>query len=343
MSGNWKLEDFDFELNEELIARYPAKNREDSRLLVVDRRDGTISARDKFSQILQYVQKGDLLVFNNTKVSKRRVFLLTSKGRIHECIFLEEDNGQWHVLLKNSAKLKQDEVLQDASGHFRFQFIRGREKTFLHPFVVLTEEIFDRIGTIPIPPYLQRSAEPQDEIRYQTIFASVPGSVAAPTAGLHFSEDLKNKLLEREIGLLEITLQVGYGTFAPLQPDQIENKKLHEETYYISPNSAELLNRTKGKNRIISIGSTTLRALESSYDIKNGKFKSGNYSTQIFLNPDDKVYSVDGLITNFHLPKSSLILLVAAFAGKELTISAYKYAIQNKFRFYSYGDAMLIL
>jgi S-adenosylmethionine:tRNA ribosyltransferase-isomerase len=207
----------------------------------------------------------------------------------------------------------------------------------------LTEEVFDRIGTIPIPPYLRRRAESSDEVRYQTVYAKVPGSVAAPTAGLHFTESLKTSLSNMGVGLAELTLSVGYGTFAPLEESQILEKKLHEESYEISESTAKLLNQTRKKGRIIAVGTTTLRALESSYEKSTNTYKSGTASTDIFITPDDTIASIDGLVTNFHLPASSIILLVAAFAGKDLVMKAYHKAIAEKYRFYSYGDAMLIL
>lgn len=340
----WKLEEFQFDLDEDLIAKYPPRNREDSRLLTLNRNNGEIKIEDNFSAILNYLREGDILVFNNTKVSKRRVYLLTEKGRIHECVFLEEREGSWYTLIRNSSKLRNGHILYDTSGKIEFLFSRRSDgRLYLKPSKPLTEEIFETIGSIPIPPYLKRKAEPSDEVRYQTVFAKVPGSVAAPTAALHFTEPLKNSLLERGIKILEITLRVGYGTFAPLEESQIQNKKLHREEYHISEECAEILNEYKGKTRIIAVGSTTLRALESSYDKEERKYRHGSHSTEIFLYPGDKIESIDGLFTNFHLPGSSIILLVAAFGTKELVMKAYHLAIQNKMRFFSYGDSMLII
>ena len=340
----WKLEEFQFELEEDLIAKYPARNREDSRLLTLNREKKEMKIEDRFSKIFDYLREGDILVFNNTKVSKRRVYLLTKSGRIHESVLLEEREGSWYTLIRNSSKLRNGDILYDTSGKIEFHFSRRSDgRIYLKPSKSLTEEIFETIGSIPIPPYLKRKADLSDEVRYQTVYAKVPGSVAAPTAGLHFTDSLKNSLLEKGIKILEITLRVGYGTFAPLQEFQIQNKKLHKEDYHISEECAEILNEFKGKSRIISVGSTTLRALESAFDKEKKKFTPGNHSTDIFLYPGDNIESIDGLITNFHLPGSSILLLVAAFASKELVMKAYNLAIQNKMRFYSYGDSMLII
>jgi S-adenosylmethionine:tRNA ribosyltransferase-isomerase len=339
----WSLQDYNFELEDALIARFPPPHREDARLLVVNRATSSLQSEPNFPCLLSYLQKGDLLVFNNTKVSKRRVFLRTPKGKLHECIFLEENKGAWYCLVRNSAKIKEGDLLQEVSGHIEFRYSRSGGKSYLLPSEALTEEVFDRIGTIPIPPYLRRRAESSDEVRYQTVYAKVPGSVAAPTAGLHFTESLKTSLSNMGVGLAELTLSVGYGTFAPLEESQILEKKLHSESYEISESTAKLLNQTRKKGRIIAVGTTTLRALESSYEKSTNTYKSGTASTDIFITPDDTIASIDGLVTNFHLPASSILLLVAAFTGKDLVMKAYHKAIAEKYRFYSYGDAMLIL
>lgn len=342
MEENWNLDEFDFPLEEELIARYPPMVRGTSRLLRVHCKTGSMQIENSFSEIQRYLKPGDILVLNNTRVSKRRVFLLTQSGRIHESIFLEDLGETWRVLLRNVSKLKKGEVLSDGSGNFQFELIRKDEAIFLRPSAKLTEDIFEKIGTIPIPPYLKRNAEPLDEVRYQTVYASVPGSVAAPTAGLHFTSELKEELSRKGILFMEVTLRVGYGTFAPLTVSQIEKKELHEESYYIPPDVAEVLNRNYKKNRIISVGTTTLRALESSWDTIHLRFREGHASTKKFIMPDDRIQTVDGLITNFHLPKSSLLLLVSALTGKKLLMDAYRKAIENRMKFFSYGDAMFL-
>jgi S-adenosylmethionine:tRNA ribosyltransferase-isomerase len=341
---NWNLEDYTFELDDSLIAKYPPAERGDSRLMVLQRSPANIQSYPKFSALEEHLREGDLLVFNNTKVSKRRVFLQTPKGRLHECIFLEEVGDEWYCLLRNSSKVKEGNVLFDVSGHIEFTFSRREGKSFLKPSEPLSEAVFDRIGTIPIPPYLKRRADSSDEVRYQTVYAKVPGSVASPTAGLHFTDSLKEALTSKGVQMTELTLSVGYGTFAPLEESQIREKKLHRESFEISESTADLLTKSRARGkRILAVGTTTLRALESCYQPSTGLYKSGSASTEIFITPEDTIRSIDGLLTNFHLPASSILLLVAAFVGKDLLLRSYQQAIQERYRFYSYGDAMLIL
>ncbi|MCB1142788.1 MAG: tRNA preQ1(34) S-adenosylmethionine ribosyltransferase-isomerase QueA [Leptospiraceae bacterium] len=344
----WNIQDFQFDLDESLIAKYPRQSRDQSRLMVLDRKEQSIRSEKMFLRILDYLKQGDTLVFNNTRVSKRRLYLLTKQKRFHEVIFLEPSQYpkplSWYCLIRNSAKLHEGDSLFDTSGKYDFEFHRGESgKTYLTPGIAMEEEIFEKIGTIPIPPYLKRRAEALDEERYQTVFAEVPGSVASPTAALHFSPELLERLKSIGVGIAHLTLLVGYGTFAPLEESQIREKKLHPEEFNISEETAVLLNSAREKGRIISVGTTTLRALESSYDFKEKKFFPQRSKTDLFLGPGDTISSCDGLITNFHLPGSSLMFLVSAFAGKNFIMSAYERAIREKYRFFSYGDAMLIL
>lgn len=339
------LEEFEFELPEDRIARYPAKNRDESRLMVVEVGSEKIQVEDTFKNIVSYLKEGDVLIGNHTKVSKRRVYLKTQL-RTHEAMFLETKDGLWRCKIRNSRKLKTGDRLQDVKTGLRFFRVEGKEEefVFLKPDQELQEEDFQTIGEIPIPPYLKREANSEDEIRYQTLFAKTPGSVAAPTAGLHFSESLFQTLKEKKVQICTLELTVGYGTFQPLTEENFQNKKLHREEFFLEESSASVLNLAKKEGRrILSIGTTTLRALESTFDPKTKTFRSGRGATELFLQPNDKLQSCEGLITNFHLPGSSLLLLVSAFAGKELILRAYQKAIQEEFRFYSYGDAMLIL
>ncbi|MBK8394761.1 MAG: tRNA preQ1(34) S-adenosylmethionine ribosyltransferase-isomerase QueA [Leptospiraceae bacterium] len=342
------LSKFDFHLPDELIARYPAKNRDESRLLVLNKQTKSIVFENVFKNIENFLLPNDILVYNQTRVSKRRVFLQNKSGREFECIFLEKildlGNEKWKVLIKNVRKLKLGETLFTKDENIYFTLNRNEVgDIFLYPSIPISEDVFEKIGTIPIPPYLKRKAEESDKERYQTIFASTPGSVAAPTAGLHFTEELKFNLQKKGITFTEVELCIGYGTFSPLTVEQIQEKKLHEEEFYIPETTLNLLNEAKGKRRIIAIGTTSLRTLESSYDRATGKYVKTSGITNIFIQPGDSVDSIEGLITNFHLPESSLLLLVAAFAGTEFILEAYHKAIENKMRFYSYGDAMLIL
>ncbi|AKP28061.1 S-adenosylmethionine:tRNA ribosyltransferase-isomerase [Leptospira interrogans serovar Manilae] len=341
------LKEFEFILSEERIARYPVANRDESRLMVLDVNTGTISSEPSFKNVISYLKEGDLLVANHTKVSKRRVYLRSkTKARIHEAMFLEEKESLWKCKIRNSKKLKMGEQLCDEkTKQILFTIERKEEEfVFLKPKHSLQEEDFQQIGEIPIPPYLKRNADSEDEIRYQTLFAKTPGSVAAPTAGLHFSENIFKTLKEKKIQFCTLELKVGYGTFQPLTEENFQNQKLHKEEFFLEESSAQMLNLAKKeRRRIFSIGTTTLRALESAYDPVTNTFCSGPGVTELFILPENKLQSCQGLITNFHLPGSSLLLLVSAFAGKELILKAYRKAIQEKFRFYSYGDAMLIL
>lgn len=340
---NIDLSEYSFELPDELIAVYPAEKRDHSRLFIADRKDRTFQTDRFFYDLGKFLKRGDLLVFNRTKVSRRRVFLKTETGRQHECMFLTEENSGWHCLIRNSAKLKENHKLFSISGK-EFQYRNLNGKSFLISNDRVTEDFFEKDGTVPIPPYLKRKAEDSDNERYQTIFAESAGSAAAPTAGLHFTERLKTELENQGINFADVCLHVGYGTFAPLTLDQILSGKLHSEHFSISEKTAELCNRTRNQgNRVISVGTTSLRALESCYDRKNRQYLPADSETDIFLKPGDEIFSIDGLITNFHLPESSLLLLVSCFGGKDFVLSAYRKAIEEKFRFYSFGDAMLLI
>lgn len=342
------LNEFDFHLPEEQIARFPAKNRDESRLLLVDRSKEKFWEGPKFRDIRDWLQPGDVLVYNDTKVSYRRVYLQVESGRIHESIFLEtvdESDKVWTCILKNRAKLKLGEVLFPVGfPQFVFQFDgKDKELSILVAKEQISDSDFEVFGTIPIPPYLKRTAMEEDKERYQTIFAKKTGSVAAPTAGLHFTDALKEDLIQRGVAFVPVNLQVGYGTFRPLTTEQWQTKTLHKEKYEITEETANQLNdaRKEGR-RVIAIGTTSLRVLETVFDSQQQKYKVGSSQTDIFLSPGDNIQSVQGLITNFHLPKSSLLLLVSAFAKSRLVMDSYQYALQNQFRFYSYGDSMFL-
>lgn len=342
------LEEFDFHLPEEQIARFPAKNRDESRLLLVDKSKETFWEAPHFRNIGQWLRPGDVLVFNDTKVSYRRVFLQVESGRIHESIFLEtvdDSSLVWTCILKNRAKLKLGDNLWPVgfpNFHFRYDG-KEEELSLLVSDKEISDSDFEIFGTIPIPPYLKRKVNEEDKIRYQTIFAKKSGSVAAPTAGLHFTDSLKEELVQLGIEFVPVNLQVGYGTFRPLTAEQWQTKTLHKEKYEITEDTATRLNTAKKEGRrIIAIGTTSLRVLETVFDSQQQKYKVGLGQTDIFLSPGDNIKSVQGLITNFHLPKSSLLLLVSAFANSRLVMNVYRYALQNHFRFYSYGDSMFL-
>lgn len=344
---HFKYPEFNFELPEELIAKFPVVKRDESRLMIVNRKSSEIRIEKSFKEVINYIKKNDILVFNSTKVSKRRVYLENEAGRVFEVVFLEKfgitGEKEWKCLIRNQNKLKINTTLIHPKTNHKFTYYKVSDIAILKSENALTESIFDEIGNIPIPPYLKRKATAEDEIRYQTIFAKKPGSVAAPTAGLHFTEELKSELIEKGVKLCEVELQIGYGTFGSLTEKNFTEKKLHLEQYQISYETADALNQSRGVGRVISIGTTSLRALESTYDISEKKYKPFNGTTDLFILPEDSIHSIDGLITNFHLPASSLLFLVSAFAGKDLILEAYRIAVKEKMRFFSYGDAMLIL
>lgn len=342
------LQEFDFHLPDEQIAKFPLGNRDESRLLVVDRTEGKHWEAPLFRDIAELIRPGDVFVYNETKVSYRRVYLQVESGRIHESIFLESEdpgNQTWLCILKNRAKLKLGDILSPVGfPNFSFSFQGPKEElSVLYSEKSISDSDFEIFGNIPIPPYLKRNVTEEDKVRYQTIFANRSGSVAAPTAGLHFTEKLKEELRTKGVEFLPVELQIGYGTFRPLTTEQWQTKTLHRENYSVSVATATKLNEARKEGRrIIAVGTTTLRVLESVFDSQLKTYKVGSSQTDIFLSPGDNIQSVQGLITNFHLPKSSLLLLVSAFANTRLVMSSYQYALENGFRFYSYGDSMFL-
>lgn len=341
------LSPYTFKLPDELIARYPASNRSDARMLVIHRGSGEIEERS-ILDLHEYLKEGDVIARNRTRVSRRRVRLRRSGGGAIEALFLEPlADGTWICLLKKSGRLRYGEELRSPDPAVRFVYEGKGDDSASFSRLRRADagtnddiELFFEIhGEIPIPPYLRRAAEPLDSIRYQTVYATAPGSVAAPTAGLHLDTEILEQLRRDKIGFADVELQIGYGTFAPLRPENFEKGRLHEESYEISAEAATTLN---GASRIIAVGTTTLRALESNFR-RHAEFRAGRFQTSIFLHPPERIGSVHGLLTNFHLPASSLFMLVCSFAGTELMQKAYALAIQNRYRFFSYGDASLII
>ncbi|TGL88344.1 tRNA preQ1(34) S-adenosylmethionine ribosyltransferase-isomerase QueA [Leptospira congkakensis] len=342
------LQEYDFHLPEEQIAKFPLEKRDESRLLVVDRSQSKFWEAPLFRDITNLVRPGDVFVYNETKVSYRRVYLQVESGRIHESIFLEpedETGNVWLCILKNRAKLKlADKLFPVGFREFEFSYKGAKEElSVLSSERSISDFDFEIFGNIPIPPYLKRNVTEEDKVRYQTIFANRSGSVAAPTAGLHFTDQLKKTLGSRGVEFLPVELQIGYGTFRPLTTEQWQTKTLHKENYSVPASTATKLNEARKENRrVIAVGTTTLRVLESVFDSQLKTYKVGVGQTDIFLSPGDDIQSVQGLITNFHLPKSSLLLLVSAFATTQLVLDSYRYALKNGFRFYSYGDSMFL-
>ncbi|MCR1898214.1 tRNA preQ1(34) S-adenosylmethionine ribosyltransferase-isomerase QueA [Irregularibacter muris] len=337
-------EDFYFELPEELIAQTPIEKRDTSRLLVLDKETGNIEHK-VFKNIVDYFQEGDTLILNNTRVIPAR--LLGSKadtqGNVEILLLKRIDKDVWEILVKPGKRAKVGTEIIFGEGILTGKIIDILEDgNRLIKFIYdgIFEEILDQLGTMPLPPYIKEQLE--DKERYQTIYSKIEGSAAAPTAGLHFTQEVFQKLLDKGVNIDFITLHVGLGTFRPVKVDKIEEHKMHAEYYEISQQTVDLIHETKKNNkRIFAVGTTTVRTLETAaLDINQIRASSG--WTDIFIYPGYTFKIVDAMITNFHLPESTLIMLVSAFAGREKTLKAYKEAIKNKYRFFSFGDGMLI-
>lgn len=334
--------DYDYDLPQELIAQTPLKNRSDSRLMVLNRKNKTIEHKS-FSDIVDLLTKNDVLVLNDTKVIPARLYgHKEDTGAVIEILLLkDEGNNIWQTLAKPQRRVKVGGIISFGDGRLKARCI-SKEDMGVCRFELLYDgilvEILDALGEMPLPPYIHEKLEQKD--RYQTVYAKNPGSAAAPTAGLHFTPELLNRLKNKGVELIYITLHVGLGTFRPVEEDDLTNHVMHSEYYEISEEAAGRLNAAKrdGK-RIIAVGTTSTRTLESAYD--NG-FKPCCADTSIFIYPGYTFQAIDAQITNFHLPKSTLIMLVSAFAGREFILEAYKKAVDEKYRFFSFGDAMLI-
>ena len=339
-----KTSDFDYELPEELIAQHPAAQRDDSRLLVMDKYTGTVEHR-VFRDIVNYLHAGDVLVLNNTKVIPARIFGVKEGGTAKiEVLLLKRDDdlpNTWEVLVHPGKRAKVGTVIDFGEGRLKGEVIAntsaGRKVTF--HFDGIFEEILEELGTMPLPPYIHEQLE--DQNRYQTVYAKVDGSAAAPTAGLHFTTELLETLHQNGIEIEEVLLHVGLGTFKPVSEEDIEDHEMHSEYYEISQETADRINKAKAEGRrIISVGTTSTRALESA--AKDGRLQAGSGWTNIFIYPGYKWQIIDGLITNFHLPKSTLMMLVSALSTREHILAAYREAVAQRYRFFSFGDAMFI-
>lgn len=339
-----KTSDFDYELPEELIAQHPAAQRDHSRLLVMDKFTGAVEHR-VFRDIVDYLHAGDVLVLNNTKVIPARIFGVKEGGTAKiEVLLLKRDDdlpNTWEVLVHPGKRAKVGTVIDFGEGRLKGEVIAntsaGRKVTF--HFDGIFEEILEELGTMPLPPYIHEQLE--DQNRYQTVYAKVDGSAAAPTAGLHFTTELLETLRQNGIEIEEVLLHVGLGTFKPVSEEDIEDHEMHSEYYEISQETADRINKAKAEGRrIISVGTTSTRALESA--AKDGRLQAGSGWTNIFIYPGYKWQIIDGLITNFHLPKSTLMMLVSALSTREHILAAYKEAVAQRYRFFSFGDAMFI-
>lgn len=333
--------DFHYHLPAELIAQMPSAERGMSRLLAVHRADGRLEDR-RFGDIVQYLHPGDVLVFNNTRVLRARMFgRKRSGGRVEILVERILDAQRFLAQVRCSKPLKPGAHIDIATGAGLVVEAQVDQFWLLRSEQLLVDALLMRYGHIPLPPYITRADEVIDEERYQTVFASVPGAVAAPTAGLHFNEELLATLRAHEVDLQFITLHVGAGTFQPLRQEDIRAHRMHAELFSIDATTATAINRAKReRRRIVAVGTTVVRALESAG--RNGMVESVGAETEIFIYPGYRFQIIDAMITNFHLPESTLLMLVSAFAGRELIMRAYEHAVQERYRFFSYGDAMLI-
>ena len=339
-----KVSDFDYDLPERLIAQHPSEKRDESRLMVLNREKQTIE--DKvFKDVIDYLNPGDCLVRNNTKVIPARLYGKKETGANVEFLLLKRiHDDTWEVIVRPGRKLLKgakvifgdgileatiDDVLENGN----------RQVTFKYDGIF--NEILDQIGLMPLPPYIKEKLKDKD--RYQTVYAKYDGSAAAPTAGLHFTEELLEKIRQKGVEIANVTLHVGIGTFRPVKVENVEEHDMHSEHYYIKKEDADKINNAKknGK-RIISVGTTSCRVLESIAD-ESGFVKETEGDTSIFIYPGYKFKCIDSLITNFHLPESTLVMLVSALAGKDFILKAYKEAVEKEYRFFSFGDAMIIL
>lgn len=340
-----KVEDFDFELPEELIAQTPLIDRTASRLMVVNRETGSITHRT-FSDIVSYFHAGDCLVLNNTKVLPARLYGVKEETGAHiELLLLKQtEEDVWEVLAKPAKRMKVGTKIVFGEGLLVAECLAikedgGRIVRFYYDGIFY--EVLDQLGEMPLPPYIHEKLA--DRNRYQTVYAKVEGSAAAPTAGLHFTESLLDALREKGVKVCFVTLHVGLGTFRPVSVDDVLEHKMHSEYYEMSEETAKQLNETKRNGgRIISVGTTSTRTLETIVTKHNGIFCAKTGWTDIFIYPGYTFKAVDALITNFHLPKSTLLMLISAFSSRELVMRAYQTAVKEGYRFFSFGDAMLI-
>lgn len=338
-----KTDDFDYELPKELIAQTPLKNRNGSRMMVLDKNTGEFSD-NHFTDLINYLNEGDTLVLNDTKVIPARLIgHKIDTGAVIEVLMLKDLGGDtWECLTKPAKRIKEGTIVkfsdelsckcvyvgEDGIRHYKFIY----DGIFL--------EILDRLGEMPLPPYITEKLD--DKNRYQTVYAKNPGSAAAPTAGLHFTREYLEKIKAKGVNIAYVTLHVGLGTFRPVVVDDVSKHDMHSEYYILNEDTANLLNKTRENNKkIIAVGTTSTRVLETIAD-ENGHFKAASGNTKIFIYPGYKFHGIDALLTNFHLPKSTLIMLISALAGKENVLNAYKHAVKEKYRFFSFGDCMFI-
>lgn len=339
------IEAFDYHLPDSLIAQTPLKNRDESRLLILGRQSGNIE-HQHFKDVIDYLESGDTLVLNDTRVMPARLFGLKEEtgAKVEMLMLTQIEGNDWEVLLKPAKRIKVGNRLTFGEGKIVAECIKeldqGGRIMRLHYDGILQERL-DELGEMPLPPYIKERLDDQD--RYQTVYAKASGSAAAPTAGLHFTDELLARIRNKGINIAFITLHVGLGTFRPVSVDNIDDHEMHSEYYQMDQETATLLNETKEKeHRIISVGTTSTRTLETIMQ-SNEEFVAQSGWTDIFIFPGFTFKAIDGLITNFHLPKSTLVMLVSAFSSRDNILNAYNQAVLSEYRFFSFGDAMLII
>lgn len=336
--------DFYYDLPPELIAQHPLKDRAGSRLLVLDKETGKIEHKN-FRNIIEYLNPGDCLVMNNTRVIPARLYGVKEDtgGKIEFLLLKRIDLNTWNVILKPGKRARTGARFVFGDGLLKAEVIEVRpdgNRIVRFEYDGVWEELLDKLGEMPLPPYITHKLK--DKNRYQTVYAKNEGSAAAPTAGLHFTPELLEKVKEKGVNIAHVTLHVGLGTFRPVKVDDVEKHHMHSEFYIVEEDQAKLINDTKKNGgRVISVGTTSCRTLESATG-EDGIVKAGSGWTEIFIYPGYKFKAIDGLITNFHLPESTLLMLVSALAGKEHIMAAYEEAVKERYRFFSFGDAMFI-
>ncbi len=336
--------DFYYELPQELIAQTPLKDRTASRLLVLDRKSGEIEHR-RFRDITEYLRPGDCLVMNNTRVIPARLYGVKEDtgGKIEFLLLKRIDLDTWEIILKPGKRGRKGARFVFGDGALRAEITDVKpdgNRIVRFEYEGVWEELLDKLGEMPLPPYIKEKLT--DKERYQTVYSKIEGSAAAPTAGLHFTEELLEKIKDMGVNTAYLTLHVGLGTFRPVSVENVEEHVMHSEYYEINEETAELINRTRENGgRIVAVGTTSVRTLETAAD-GDGRLKAESGNTDIFIYPGYKFKAVDALITNFHLPESTLLMLISAFAGKDKVFKAYEEAVKEKYRFFSFGDAMFI-
>ena len=339
-----KVSEFNYNLPEELIAQHPYDKRDEARLMILDRENQKYEHKI-FRDIIDYLKPGDCLVINNTKVIPARLYGKKDTGANVEFLLLKRIEGDvWEAMVRPGSKIKPGTKVSFGEGLLKAEVLdvlEGGNRKVKFEYKGIFNEILDQIGLMPLPPYIKEKLEDKD--KYQTVYAKYDGSAAAPTAGLHFTEELLEKIKQKGVEVANVTLHVGIGTFRPVKVENIEEHQMHSEHYYIKKEDVEKINRAKQTgNRVIAVGTTSCRVLESVAD-ENGMLKEVEGDTSIFIYPGYKFKCIDCLITNFHLPESTLIMLVSSLAGKDFVMNAYEEAVKEKYKFFSFGDAMIIL